>query len=109
MRATRLFRRATARRLSLSAATAVATLTLAVEAQAQPGGVGPSCEVDANSPKELFVANQSYTKAAQAQGDPAARQAALKTVMKQLTDKADKWKGKNELGYQMLLGQSLAL
>src|SRR5690606_17503625 len=100
-------RRATARFLSMSAAT-VATLTWTAVAQAQPGGVGPSCEVDGNSPKELFAANQAFQRAATAE-DPAARQTALKTAMKNLTDKADKFRDKNPLGYEMVLGQTLAL
>jgi tetratricopeptide (TPR) repeat protein len=107
MRAFRLSRRAAARMLPVSAAT-VATLSLSAVALAQPGGVGPSCELDGNSPKELFVANQAYQKAAQ-QTDPAARQIALKEVMKQLTNKADKWKSKNPMGHAMLTGQTLAL
>ncbi len=89
-------------------ATTVATLSLSSLAQAQPGGVGPSCEVDANTPKEMFSANQAFQKAAAAT-DPAARQIALKAVMKQLTDKPDKFRPKNPLGYEMLLGQTLSL
>lgn len=89
-------------------AAAIATLTWTVLAQAQPGGVGPSCEVDGNSPKELFVANQAFQRAATAT-DPVARQTALKTTMKELTNKADKYRSKNPLGYEMVLGQTLSL
>lgn len=89
-------------------AAAVATLTWSAFAHAQPGGVGPSCEVDGNSPKELFVANQAFQRAAMAT-DPVARQTALKQTMKQLTDKPDKYRSKNPLGYEMVLGQTLSL
>lgn len=108
MRLSSFSRRATARLLPVSAA-AVATLSLTTVANAQPGGVGPACEVDANSPKEMFVANQAYQRAAIIQGDPAARQEALKKAMEELTKKLDKTQEKNPLGYAMLEGQILSL
>lgn len=98
-------RRAAARLLPLSAAT-VATLSLAAVASAQPGGVGPACEVDTNAPKEMLVASLALQRAASA-ADPASKVAALKNTMKELTNKSDKWRSKNPLGYQMLLGQTL--
>jgi tetratricopeptide (TPR) repeat protein len=106
MRSIRPSRRAAARLLPLSAAT-VATLTLSSVASAQPGGVGPSCEVDTNSPKELLVASLALQRVAAA-ADPVARQNALKNAMKELTNKADRWRARNPLGYQMLLAQTLS-
>lgn len=105
MSSPRSSRRAAARLLPLSAAT-VATLTLASVGIAQPGGVGPACEVDTNSPKEMLVAALALQRASTA-ADPAAKQAALRNTMKELTNKADKWRSKNPLGYQMLYGQTL--
>ena len=105
MSSPRSSRRAAARLLPLSAAT-VATLTLASVGIAQPGGVGPACEVDTNSPKEMLVAALALQRASTA-ADPAAKQAALRNTMKELTNKADKWRSKNPLGYQMLYGQPL--
>jgi len=107
MRANRLTRRATAWLLPVSAA-AVATLSLSVVAQAQPGGVGPSCEIDANQPKELLVANLAFQRAAGTE-DPAARLPVLKQVMKELTNKPEKFRQKNPDGYNMVLAQTLSL
>ncbi len=107
MRSTRPSRRAASRLLPLTAA-AVATLTFSTAAQAQPGGVGPSCDVDTNSPKELLVVSLAFQRAATA-ADPAAKTAALKNTMKELTNKADKWRSKNPAGYDMMLAQTLSL
>lgn len=105
MSVTRPSRRIAARLLPLSAAT-VATLSLAAAASAQPGGVGPACEIDTNQPKEMLVASLALQRVATA-ADPAAKQAALRNTMKELTNKADKWRTKNPLGYQMLFAQAL--
>ncbi len=107
MRANRVTRRATAWLLPVSAA-AVATLSLSVVAQAQPGGVGPSCEIDANQPKELLVVNLAFQRAAGTE-DPAARLPVLKQVMKDLTNKPEKFREKNPQGYNMVLAQTLSL
>jgi tetratricopeptide (TPR) repeat protein len=106
MSLTRPSRRAAARLLPLAAAS-VATLSSAVAASAQPGGVGPACEVDTNAPKELLVASLALQRAASA-ADPVAKVAALKNTMKELTNKSDKWRSRNALGYQMVLGQVLS-
>jgi len=106
MRSLRASRRATARLFSVSAAT-VATLTIASSLSAQPGGVAAACEIDTNSPKELLVAALAYQRAATA-ADPVAKAAALKNTMKELTNKQDKWRSKNALGYEMLLAQTLS-
>lgn len=106
MRSLRPIRRATARLLSVSAAT-VASLTFASSLAAQPGGVAAACGVDTNSPKELLVAALAFQRAATA-ADPVAKAAALKNTMKELTNKQDKWRSKNPLGYEMLLAQTLS-
>jgi tetratricopeptide (TPR) repeat protein len=64
--------------------------------------------MDANSPKELLVANLAFQRAAGA-ADPAARQAALKQTMKELTNKPEKFREKNVTGYNMVLAQTLSL
>ncbi len=93
--------------LPVSAA-AVATLSLSAVVQAQPGGVGPSCEIDANQPKELLVANLAFQRAGGTE-DPAARLPVLKQVMKDLTNKPEKFREKNPQGYNMVLAQTLSL
>lgn len=93
--------------LPVSAA-AVATLSLSVIVQAQPGGVGPSCDLDANSPKELLVANLAFGRAGGME-DPTARLPILKQVMKELTNKPERFREKNPQGYNMVLAQTLSL
>lgn len=100
-------RRATAWFFPVSAA-AVATLSLSVVVQAQPGAVGPSCEIDANQPKELLVANLAFQRAGGME-DAAARLPVLKQVMKELTNKPEKFRDKNPQGYNMVLAQTLSL
>ncbi len=107
MHSLRPSRRPAVRLRSLSAA-AVATLSLTTLAHAQPGGVGASCDLDANSPRELLVANLAYQRATSA-SDPAARQAALRQTMKELTNRPERYRDKNLTGYHMLLGQTYAL
>jgi tetratricopeptide (TPR) repeat protein len=106
MQPLRSSRRAVTRRLSLSAA-AVATLSLSAPLQAQPGGIGPSCGVDTNSPKELLVASLAFQRAA-TNPDPIAKLAALKNTMKELTNRQERWRSRNPLGYEMLLAQTLS-
>lgn len=106
MRSLRPSRRATARLFSVSAAS-VASLTFAATLAAQPGGVVAACEVDTNSPKELLVASLAFQRASMA-ADPVAKATALKNTMKELTNKQDKWRSKNALGYEMLLAQTLS-
>ena len=106
MQSLRSSRRAVTRRLSLSAA-AVATLSLSAPLQAQPGGIGPSCGVDTNSPKELLVASLAFQRAA-TNPDPIAKLAALKNTMKELTNRPERWRSRNPLGYEMLLAQTLS-
>ncbi len=106
MRSLRPIRRASTRLLSVSAAT-VASLTFVSSLAAQPGGVAAACEVDTNSPKELLVAALAFQRAATA-ADPVAKATGLKTTMKELTNKQDKWRSKNPLGYEMLLAQTLS-
>lgn len=100
-------RRASAWLLPVSAA-AVATFFVSDPVRAQPGGVGPSCELDANSPKELLVANLAFQRAAGA-ADPAARQAGLRQTMKELTNRPERFRDKNASGYNMILAQTLSL
>jgi tetratricopeptide (TPR) repeat protein len=106
MRSLRSSRRATARLFSVSAAS-VASLTFAASLAAQPGAVAAACEIDTNSPKELLVASLAFQRAATA-ADPVAKTTALKNTMKELTNKQDKWRSKNALGYEMLLAQTLS-
>jgi tetratricopeptide (TPR) repeat protein len=106
MRSLRSSRRATARLFSVSAAS-VASLTFAASLAAQPGAVAAACEIDTNSPKELLVASLAFQRAATA-ADPVAKATALKNTMKELTNKQDKWRSKNALGYEMLLAQTLS-
>lgn len=74
---------------------------------AQPGGVGPACEIDANSPKELLVASLAYQRATAAEVAED-RQKALQQVLKELSTKPDRFK-KNIAGQQYVLAQSLSL
>ncbi len=106
MRSLRVSRRAGARLLPVSAAAAL-TLTLSSTAYAQPGGVGPACEIETNSPKELFLANVQFQKAAGSEG--ADRQAALRKTMQELTNRPERFRDKNASGYHMVMAQTLAL
>ncbi len=106
MRSLRVTRRASARFLPVSAAAAL-TLTLTATAGAQPGGVAPSCEIEFNSPKELFVANIAFQEAAGKEG--AERAVALRKTMGELTNRPERFQDRNVTGYHMLLAQTLSL
>ncbi len=106
MRSLRVSRRAYARFFPVSAAAAL-TLTLTSAAAAQPGGVTPSCEIEMNSPKELFIANVAFQEAAGSAG--AERAVALRKTMSELTNRPERFQARNVTGYQMLLAQTLSL
>ncbi len=106
MRSLRVSHRAHARFLPVTAAAAF-TFALTSAAGAQPGGVSPSCEIEFNSPKELFVANVAFQEAAGKEG--AERAAALKKTMGELTNRPERFQDRNATGYHMLLAQTLSL
>ncbi len=105
MRSLRVSRRAGARLIPVSAAALSLSLVSTVVA-AQPGGVGPTCEIETNSPKELFLANVSIQKAATTEG--AERQAALRKTMQELTNRPERFRDKNVAGYHLVMSQALA-
>ncbi len=106
MRLLRVSRRASARVFPVSAAAAL-TFTLASAAGAQPGGVTPSCDIEFNSPKELFVANVAFQEAAGKEG--AERAVALRKTMGELTNRPERFQDRNATGYHMLMAQTLSL
>lgn len=110
MHSLRVLARASARVLPAAATLAIAASAapLGNTLVAQPGGVAPMCEIDTNAPRELLVTSLSFQRAAGA-ADPAARATALKQVMKELTTKSERFRPKNPLGYEMMLGQVLSL
>ena len=85
------------------AATSFAPTTMV----AQPGGVSAACNIDANSPKELALASLNIQKAKTAQ-IAAARTDALKSVLKELDTKPERF-AKNPAGYNYILSQVLVL
>lgn len=80
---------------------------LPVVMSAQPGGVSAGCEIDPNSPKELAVLELAYQKAKSAT-TPAARQAALQSMIKELDTKPERF-AKNPAGVNLRLSQALGL
>ena len=76
---------------------------------AQAGGAAPSaaCAIDQNKPKELALAWLTYTRA-QSAGVGPARDALLKTLMKDLVDKPEKF-ASNPGGYNYVLTQLYSL
>ena len=74
---------------------------------AQPGGVASACALDANSPKELAVMELQVQRARSAQ-TPADRQSALKSIMKELDTKPERF-AKNPAGFNLRMAQALTL
>jgi len=74
---------------------------------AQPGGVSAACALDANNPKELAVLELQVQRARAAQA-PTDRQSALRTIMKELDTKPERF-AKNPAGYNLRVAQGLTL
>jgi len=74
---------------------------------AQPGGVASACALDANIPKELAILELQIQRARSAQA-PAERQSALKSIMKELDTKPERF-AKNPGGYNLRVAQGLTL
>src|SRR5262245_8751167 len=89
------------------AAAFVAGLSIAPAASAQPGGVAPACNLDANNPKELAMLELPLQKARSAT-TPEGRQAALRDMMKELDNKPERF-AKNPAGYNLRMSQALGM
>ncbi|MEQ1689861.1 MAG: FxLYD domain-containing protein [Gemmatimonas sp.] len=74
---------------------------------AQPGGVAPACPLDANSPKELAVLELQVQRARGAT-TPEIRQSALRTIMKELDTKPERF-AKNPAGFNLRMVQALSM
>lgn len=74
---------------------------------AQPGGVASTCNIDANSPKELALAGIKLT-AAKAQTNSDQRAAGLVGVMRELETKPERF-AKNQPGYLYTKSQVLSM
>lgn len=74
---------------------------------AQPGGVSAGCEIDPNNPKDLAVLELQYQRAKGAT-TPDARQSALKTIIKELDTKPERF-AKNPAGVALRMNQALTL
>jgi tetratricopeptide (TPR) repeat protein len=95
-------------RLSFSRGTVAAGLVASLSAVpavlvAQPGGVSAACSVDPNSPKDLALLELPYQKAKSAPSAEA-RQSALKSMIKELDTKPERF-AKNPAGYNYRLAQ----
>lgn len=95
-------------RAAAVAALAGTTCLPAAVAVAQPGGVGAACDIDVLSPKELATISSITLPGARSATDAAKRQGALRTVMKELHTKPERF-AKNQAGYQYVLTQVLTL
>ena len=89
------------------AALLVAGFSIVPAASAQPGGVAPTCQLDANNPKELAMMELQYQRARSATA-PEARQAALREMMKELDTKPERY-AKNPAGYNLRMTQALGM
>ncbi len=90
------------------AAGLVAGLSIApAGVSAQPGGVAPSCQLDANSPKELAMMELPIQRA-RAATSPEVRQAALRDVMKELDTKPERF-ARNPNGYNLRITQAIGM
>ena len=74
---------------------------------AQPGGVSAACALDANTPKELAVLELQVQRA-RAATSPTDRQGALRTIIKELDTKPERF-AKNPAGFQLRMAQALTL
>jgi len=84
-----------------------ATSAIPASLMAQPGGVAPACNIDANSPKELALLSLTMQRARSAT-TPDARKKALSEIMKELDTKPERF-AKNAGGYNYTLSQALTL
>lgn len=99
-------------RLSFARGTVAAGLLAGMAAapsvlSAQPGGVAAACALDANTPKELAVLELQVQRA-RAATSPADRQSALRTIMKELDTKPERY-AKNPAGFNLRMAQALTL
>lgn len=89
----------------LTAASLVALATLAVGGRPARAQAAAECKIDTDKPGQLKTAKNALARAIAGIGDPAK---AASEAIKELEKNGAKIRGQNEVGYNMILGQTYA-